>query len=106
MSAEENKTVIRRLIEEVYNEDNQDVLDELVAPDVFNHSAVPEHQRGIEGFRYVNKWVLAAVPDVHYAIEDMIAEGDMVACPSCRYPPSSDILPTGWIADLGCSHVP
>ena len=48
MSAEEHKAVIRRLIEEVYNEDNQDVLDALVAPDVFNHSAVPEHQRGFE----------------------------------------------------------
>ena len=45
MSAEENKTIIRRLIEEFYNEDNQDVLDELVTPDVFNHSAVPEHKR-------------------------------------------------------------
>jgi predicted ester cyclase len=79
VSTEENKVVIRRLIEEVYNEDDQNVLDELVAPDVFNHSAVPEYQRGIEGFRYVNKWVLTAVPDVHYAIEAMIAEGDMVS---------------------------
>ncbi|MDX6381873.1 MAG: hypothetical protein QOI57_2897 [Rubrobacteraceae bacterium] len=56
-------------------EENKAVLDELVAPDVFNHSAAPEYQRGIEGFKYVNKWVLAAVPNVHYAIEGMIAEG-------------------------------
>ncbi len=40
----------------------------------------PNTSAGSRGFRYVNKWVLAAVPDVHYAIEDMIAEGDMVAC--------------------------
>ena len=80
MSAEENKTVIRRLIEEVYNDNNLDVLYELVAQDMANHSAVPEHQHGIEGFKHVNRWVRAGFSDAHYEIEDMIAEGDMVAC--------------------------
>jgi hypothetical protein len=41
VSAEDNKAVIRRLIEEVYNQGNLDVVDELVAADVFNHPAVP-----------------------------------------------------------------
>ncbi len=80
MSAEENKAVIRRLVEEVYNGNNLDLLDELVAQDVVNHSAVPEHQHGIEGFKHVNKWVRAGFSDAHYEIEDMIAEGDRVAC--------------------------
>jgi hypothetical protein len=34
VSAEDNKAVIRRLIKEVYNESNLDVVDELVAPDI------------------------------------------------------------------------
>ena len=80
MSAEENKALIRRLVDEVYNDNDLDVLDKLVAQDIINHSAVPEHQHGIEGFRHVNEWVRAAFSDVHYEIEDMIAEGDMVAC--------------------------
>ena len=80
MSAEENKTVIRRLVKEVYNDNNLDVLYELVAQDMANHSAVPEHQHGIEGFKHVNRWVRAGFSDAHYEIEDMIAEGDMVAC--------------------------
>jgi steroid delta-isomerase-like uncharacterized protein len=67
-------------VEDVYNGNNLDVLDELVAQDAVNHSAVPEHKHGIEGFRHVNRWVRAAFSDVHYAIDDMIAEGDMVAC--------------------------
>ena len=80
MSAEENKAVIRRLVEEVYNGNNLDLLDELVAQDMVNHSAAPEHQHGIEGFRRVNRWVRDAFSDAHYRIDDMIAEGDMVAC--------------------------
>ena len=79
MSLEENKAVVRRLIEEVYNEDNLDVVDELVAPDVFNHPAVPEHQHGIDGFKHVIVWVGEFSSDVHYAIDDIIAEGDRVA---------------------------
>jgi len=43
ISLVENKAVVRRLIEEVYNAGNLDVVDELVAPDVFNHPAVREH---------------------------------------------------------------
>jgi hypothetical protein len=42
-----NKAAVRRLIEEVYNEGNLHVVDELVAPDVFNHPAVREHPHGI-----------------------------------------------------------
>jgi predicted ester cyclase len=77
---EENKAVIRRLVEEVYNNDDLDVLDELLAQDFVNHSAVPEHQHGIESFKHVNRWVRAGFSDAHYKIEDMIAEGDRVAC--------------------------
>lgn len=79
MSAEENKTVIRRLIEEVYNGDDMDLLDEIVAPDVVNHTAVPEHRRGIAGFRHVIGWSRSAM-DANFEIESMIAEGDTVAC--------------------------
>ncbi len=80
MHAEENKAVIRRLFDEVYNGQNLDVLEELVAQDVFNHSAVPDYQRGIEGFRHVMEWGYALTPDGRYELTDMIAEGDMVAC--------------------------
>jgi steroid delta-isomerase-like uncharacterized protein len=80
VAAEENKAVIRRLFDEVVNGQNLDVLDELVAEDVVNHSATDEHKRGIEGFRHVSKWGIALLPDGRYEVLDMIAEGDMVAC--------------------------
>ena len=67
------------MIDEVYNQGNLDVVDELVAADVFNHPAVPEHQHGIDGFKHVMEWVREFSSDVHYDIEDIIAEGDKVA---------------------------
>ncbi len=79
MSTEENKAVIRRLVEEVYNAGNLDAVDELVAPDVFNHPAVAEHRHGIDSFKHVMEWVRDISPDVHYEIDDIIAEGDKVA---------------------------
>ncbi|MDP9439213.1 MAG: ester cyclase [Actinomycetota bacterium] len=80
MSAEENKAVILRFFDEVVNGQNLDVLDELVAEDVVNHSATDEHKHGIEGFRHVSEWGTALLPDGRYQILDMIAERDMVAC--------------------------
>ncbi len=80
MSAEKNKAVILRLFEEVYNGHDLDVLDELVAEDVVNHSATDEHKHGLEGFRHVMEWGAALMPDGRYELLDTIAEGDMVAC--------------------------
>ncbi len=79
MSAEENKTVIRRLYEEVWNEHNPDALDEFAAPDLVNHDMLPEYKHGIDGFKHLIRWVHTASPDGRHDIEDMIAEGDKVA---------------------------
>ena len=80
MSVGENKAVIRRLFDQVYNDQNLGVLDELVAEDVVNHSATEEHKHGIEGFRHVMEWGAALMPAGRYELLDMIAEGEMVAC--------------------------
>jgi steroid delta-isomerase-like uncharacterized protein len=77
--AENNKAVVRRLIGEVYNEDDLDAVDELVAPDILDHPAVAEHQHGIDSFKHVIEWVRDISPDVHYEIDDILAEGDKVA---------------------------
>ena len=79
MSAENNKEVIRRLIKDVYNDNYLDVVDELIAPDIFDHAAVPEYRHGISGFKHVMEWVRTFSSDVHYDIEDIIAEGEKVA---------------------------
>jgi predicted ester cyclase len=79
VSAEENKAVVRRLIEEVYNRGNLDVVDELVAPDVLDHAAVPQHRHGIDAFKHVIGWVRGMSSDIHYDVDDLFAEGEKVA---------------------------
>jgi predicted ester cyclase len=79
VSAEENKAVVRRFIEEVWNEHNQSIIDEVVAPDYLNHAAPPEHPRGITGAKHTLYWLMATFPDTRLDIEGIIADGDMVA---------------------------
>ena len=77
MSAE-NKAIMRRLIEEGFNRGNLEVYDELVAPDFVNHSAPPGAPPTREGWKQGAAMFRAAFPDLHFHIEDEIAEGDLV----------------------------
>jgi steroid delta-isomerase-like uncharacterized protein len=80
MSAEENKAVVLRFVEEAFNRRNIDILGELVTPDTLNHEAYdPEWRRGAEGYKKTFEWLLAAFPDFRFDIEDIVAEGDKVA---------------------------
>ena len=77
--SEENKAIIRRLYEEVWNKHNPEAADEFVAPDVFNRDMIPEYQHGIEGYKHLVRWLHTAMPDLRNDIENIIAEGDEVA---------------------------
>lgn len=82
MVTEQNKAVIRRFYEEVFNQGKYDVLDEICAPGYTNHS--PNNPPGVpnnrEGLRQVVMMYRNAFPDLHFTIEDMVAEGDLVMC--------------------------
>jgi steroid delta-isomerase-like uncharacterized protein len=78
MSTEENKAVVRRLLD-VWEQGNIDLIDELLAPDYVNHSpATPEQPTGPEGLKGVVSMFRSAIPDLKMVVEDMIAEGDKV----------------------------
>jgi predicted ester cyclase len=78
MSAEENKVVVRRLIEEVYNRGNLAMADELLAPDYVDHTWPPGKYAGREGLKRSVAKQRAAFSDLHNNIEEQIAEGDKV----------------------------
>lgn len=67
MSAEQNKATVVRYFEETYNHRNLDIVDELCTP---QHAASHKEWQRRE---------LAALPDTHFKIEEVVAEGDWVA---------------------------
>lgn len=77
---EANKTVIRRLVEEVLNAGDLARTDEVIGAGFIEHNpAVPDQAPGPEGFRQVNSLLRSAFPDLSLTIEEMIAERDKVA---------------------------
>jgi hypothetical protein len=53
-------------------------IDELVAPDVLIHMPMPIQTTGAEALKQVWAMLLRGLPDLHVAVEDLIAEGDKV----------------------------
>jgi predicted ester cyclase len=79
MTTDQNKTQFRRTFEELFNRGNLDVADDLVAPDFLNHDAPPDQNRGAQSMRGTVTMLRSAFPDLHFTIEELVAEGDTVA---------------------------
>jgi predicted ester cyclase len=77
MSIEQNKTLVRHCIEEVFNKGNVTATDEFFAPS-FAPPLQPGVTRDREGYKQFVAIFLNAFPDLHVTIDDMVAEGDKV----------------------------
>lgn len=78
MPVEENKELVRRLYTDFFNKGNLAIAEELFAPEYVNRSAPPGQTPGPDGVRQRAVALRAAFPDLHNAIEDVIAESDKV----------------------------
>jgi steroid delta-isomerase-like uncharacterized protein len=78
MSTETNKNTARRLVEELFNSKNYEVIDELFAPDFVEHEEIPGIDSGREGVRQASQMFHAAFPDLQVIIQDILADGDKV----------------------------
>jgi predicted ester cyclase len=78
MSADENKALVRRLVEEVWNRGHLAVFDELYAPGFRFHDPGLPQVRTREEDKHWIAGILSAFPDFHITIDDMIAEADQV----------------------------
>ena len=78
MSAEENKALVERFVEEFWNEGNMSAADELMAVDAEIHMPTREvvDPEGLKGF--AESW-RESFPDWYSTFEELIAEGDRVA---------------------------
>jgi steroid delta-isomerase-like uncharacterized protein len=76
----ENKALVRRLYEEVWNKRRVELVDELMSPSHAMHdNHLPDSGIGPEAYkrnvaRYVNGF-----PDLRFTVEDMVADHDKVA---------------------------
>ena len=79
MSTEQNKAVVRRYLEEIINRGKFEVADEIFARDYVNHSAGVGFGQTLNEFLPGIVNMKAAFPDWHVTIEEMVAEGNLVA---------------------------
>ena len=83
MQPEENKLIVGRFFEELWNERKLGVADEIFADECVTHqlqsgeeiSAVPRNADAVK--EHVGEW-LAAFPDLHFSVEQTVAENDTV----------------------------
>lgn len=77
MSAE-NKALVRRYVDEVLNKGNLALIEQLFAATFVDHDSSMPEAKGPSGVKQLVAMVRASFPDLHFTIEDMIAEGDKV----------------------------
>ena len=77
MSIEDNKHIMRRMIEEVWNAGNLSMADDLFSPDHTSPSA-PMLPPGSEGVKMMADMFQKAMPDYHMNIDLMVADENQV----------------------------
>ena len=79
MSTEQNKALVRRMVEEIFNRGNMSLADEFLAPDFVEREELPPGiPSGREGVIQLTAMLHSAFPDFKATIDDIIAEGDKV----------------------------
>jgi steroid delta-isomerase-like uncharacterized protein len=79
MSLEDNKLRVRRWTAEGFGAGNLDLAEELIAEDFVNHTPQPGQTPGRAGVKQVVSILRSAFPDLRVTIEQVVAEGDLVA---------------------------
>jgi steroid delta-isomerase-like uncharacterized protein len=76
----ENKAIVRRLYEEVWNKRRVELVDELMSPSHAMHdNHLPDSGVGPEAYKRNVARYVTGFPDLRFTVEDMVAENDRVA---------------------------
>jgi|SRR5581483_11581326 len=78
MTTNGNKTVIRTFVEDVINQGRLERADDMVIENFVELDPLPGQTQGREGLKEIIRQIRAAFPDIHWAIDEMVAEGDKV----------------------------
>jgi predicted SnoaL-like aldol condensation-catalyzing enzyme len=74
---EQNKDLIRKAVEEIWNKGNFDMLEEMVSDDFVIHFP-REELRGIENIKEFYTELRKAFPDIRFTIVEQVADEDKV----------------------------
>jgi len=77
-TTESNKAVIAKFLDEVINQNRMDRANDLVVEDFVELDPFPGQQQGREGLKELLGMMRAAFPDMHWVVEEMVAEGATV----------------------------
>ena len=72
---DENKRKVDQLFDTCFNRGDLGLLDELVSPDYIG----AQGDRGPAGFKGIVAGLRTAFPDIHYTVDDVVADSDKVA---------------------------
>jgi steroid delta-isomerase-like uncharacterized protein len=91
--SENNKAIVRRVFEELWNKGNLSLADQLFTPNYTDHdSSTPDFGHGPESEKKRVTLYRTAFPDLRLTIEDIIAEGETVMARwSCRGTHNGDL---------------
>ena len=76
--SEENKAKVRRLLEGFFSPEAGSIVDDVVSPDLVDHSPMPDQRPGVEGLKEIIVVMRNAFPDGKITVDDLIAGGDRV----------------------------
>lgn len=79
MSTAQNKALARRMVEEIFNQHNLNLIDDIIAADAVDHEELPPGlPPGREGTKAIFTMMFNAFPDFQASITNLIAEDDKV----------------------------
>lgn len=80
MKINQNKALIKRYFEEVWNQGKLEVLDEIIDVNYINHSpGMPNPKPGPEGLKPIIAGMRKAFPDLKFEIKNMVVTDEQVA---------------------------
>jgi steroid delta-isomerase-like uncharacterized protein len=77
--SEDNKERVKRLFDDVLNAGKVSLLDTLIGAAYVDHNPSAGQPPGAAGVKGKVESLRAAFPDLRYTLEDVVAEGDLVA---------------------------
>ncbi len=111
MSAEQNITLYRRWLDEVWNNADYAAAEEFIADDLLDHTPMAGQPTGRAGDIWAARTIRTAFPDMHFEIDVVFADDEhvtgrwtMTGTHTGPFEPLG-IPPTGWPVKMGGQEI-